>query len=122
MHPIYSGKKIDPNGDYVRRWLPELASLPVKYIHCPWEAPAGTRIAANVLILGKYWQRVIDDLLEARRAHQRNVVEVRKRFQQYVTQAGAELLPLISGAVLKMEVRDDIRENEPERLSLMMTA
>jgi len=102
--------------------MPELASLPAEYIHCPWEAPAGTRIAANVLILGKYWQRVIEDLLEARRVHQRNVVEVRRRFPQYVAKSGGEMLPLATGQVLKMEVRDDIRDNEPERLSLMMTA
>lgn len=122
MHPVFAGKKVDPDGSYVRTWLPELAGLPVEYIHCPWEAPAGTRIAANVLVLGKYWQRVIEDLLEARRTHQRNVVELRKAFPQYQAEGGGELLPLVNGAILKMEVRDDIRENEPERLSLMMTA
>ena len=25
------------SGDYVRYWLPELAQLPLKYLHCPWE-------------------------------------------------------------------------------------
>lgn len=122
MHPVFAGKKVDPDGTYVRTWLPELAGLPVEYIHCPWEAPTGTRIAANVLILGKYWQRIIEDLLKARIIHQRNVVELRKSFPQYLGAEGNELLPLASGAILKCEVRDDIRENEPERLSLMMTA
>ena len=28
----------DPEGAYVRKWLPQLALLPVEYIHCPWEA------------------------------------------------------------------------------------
>ncbi len=32
-------KRFDPDGNYVRRWLPVLARLPAKYIHAPWEAP-----------------------------------------------------------------------------------
>ena len=32
-------KRFDPDGNYVRRWLPVLARLPAKYIHTPWEAP-----------------------------------------------------------------------------------
>ena len=38
MHPVYAAKACDPEGDYVRKWLPQLARLPVEYIHCPWEA------------------------------------------------------------------------------------
>ena len=32
-------KRFDPEGHYVRRWLPVLARLPAKYIHQPWLAP-----------------------------------------------------------------------------------
>ncbi|MEM7026781.1 MAG: deoxyribodipyrimidine photo-lyase [Pseudomonadota bacterium] len=38
FNPILQGKKFDPAGDYVRKWVPELAKLPSKYIHEPWEA------------------------------------------------------------------------------------
>jgi deoxyribodipyrimidine photolyase len=55
MHPVFAGKKVDPEGAYVRRWLPELRHLPTEYIHCPWEAPAGVCISANVLVNGVYW-------------------------------------------------------------------
>jgi deoxyribodipyrimidine photo-lyase len=39
FNPIIQGEKFDPNGDYVRRFVPELANVPVKYIHRPWESP-----------------------------------------------------------------------------------
>ena len=39
FNPILQGRKFDPDGSYVRRWIPELASLDTKYIHSPWEAP-----------------------------------------------------------------------------------
>ena len=39
FNPILQGQKFDPDGGYVRRWVPELASLTNKYIHQPWTAP-----------------------------------------------------------------------------------
>jgi len=122
MHPVFAAKKVDPDGAYVRRWLPELGRLPLEYIHCPWDAPAGTRIAANVLINGVYWKRVVEDLIAARLAHQKNVIEVRLRFPEFVDKDGTELLRLGNGRILHLEVRDDIRENDEEKLTLMMTA
>lgn len=122
MHPIYAGKKVDPEGHFVRRWLPELRHLPTEYIHCPWEAPAGTRISAQVLVNGAYWQRVIEDLISARLQHQRNVIAVRKRFPEYVDKDGNEVIRLKNGQVLHLDVRDDIRENDEENITLMMTA
>lgn len=46
FNPVLQGKKFDPDGTYVRRWVPELAHLPASRIHCPWtcgpaEAPRG---------------------------------------------------------------------------------
>jgi len=38
FNPVRQGEKFDPNGDYVRRWVPELASLPADTIHRPWTA------------------------------------------------------------------------------------
>ncbi len=39
FNPITQGQKFDPEGDYVRRWCPELAQLPREYIHAPFNAP-----------------------------------------------------------------------------------
>ena len=48
FNPILQGQKFDPDGDYVRRWVPELSLLPDDYIHQPWVAPANVLAAARV--------------------------------------------------------------------------
>ncbi len=40
FNPVLQGQKFDPHGDYVRRYVPEIAELPDKYLHAPWTAPA----------------------------------------------------------------------------------
>ena len=42
FNPTLQGQRFDPDGDYVRRWLPELERLPAKFIHQPWAAPTET--------------------------------------------------------------------------------
>ncbi len=39
FNPILQGEKFDPGGEYVRAWLPALASVPDRFIHQPWNAP-----------------------------------------------------------------------------------
>ncbi|MCP3867810.1 MAG: deoxyribodipyrimidine photo-lyase [Gammaproteobacteria bacterium] len=39
FNPVLQGEKFDPEGTYVRRWIPELKALPNRYIHKPWTAP-----------------------------------------------------------------------------------
>ncbi|MGV3759469.1 MAG: cryptochrome/photolyase family protein [Actinomycetota bacterium] len=41
FNPVTQGQRFDPAGDYVRRWVPELADVPTRWIHRPWEAPDG---------------------------------------------------------------------------------
>jgi hypothetical protein len=48
MHPVFAAKKCDPEGHYVSQWLPELAGLPMEYVHCPWEAPREALAAARL--------------------------------------------------------------------------
>ena len=42
------GEKFDPRGAYVRRWVPELAKLPDRWIHRPWQASDSELAAAGV--------------------------------------------------------------------------
>ncbi len=41
FNPTLQGKKFDSDGAYVKKWIPELHSVPTKYIHEPWESPEG---------------------------------------------------------------------------------
>jgi deoxyribodipyrimidine photo-lyase len=44
INPVKMGKKNDPNGDFVRRYVPELKNLPPQYIHEPWLYPGFYRL------------------------------------------------------------------------------
>ena len=41
FNPVTQGLKFDPDGSYVRRWVPELAHLPGKSVHEPWKHADG---------------------------------------------------------------------------------
>jgi deoxyribodipyrimidine photo-lyase len=43
FNPVLQGEKFDPDGTYVRRFVPELADMPGKYLHKPWAAPKDIR-------------------------------------------------------------------------------
>ncbi|MGB1683381.1 MAG: cryptochrome/photolyase family protein, partial [Arenicellales bacterium] len=53
FNPVLQGQKFDAKAVYVRRWVPEIAALPDKYIHAPWTAPddilakAGIRLGVD---------------------------------------------------------------------------
>ena len=65
FNPTAQGEKYDPEGEYVRRWVPELASLSSLWIHKPWEAPASELQKAG-LELGSGYPRPIVDHAAAR--------------------------------------------------------
>ena len=65
FNPVTQGEKFDPEGAYIRRWLPELAALPDAVLHKPWEAPPEVLEAAGVT-LGTSCPRPIVDHKAAR--------------------------------------------------------
>ena len=67
FNPILQGKKFDGQGAYIRHWLPELAQLPDRFLHAPWEAPQEVLTTAGVN-LGLSYPRPMVDHREARAA------------------------------------------------------
>jgi deoxyribodipyrimidine photo-lyase len=65
FNPVLQGEKFDPDGAYVRRWVPELSRLPGKLIHQPWMA-APLELAAAGVELGKTYPSPIVDHKSAR--------------------------------------------------------
>jgi deoxyribodipyrimidine photo-lyase len=60
FNPILQGKKFDPRGDYVRRWVPELSRVPEKYIHTPWEMPLTAQHTAGTVIGRDYPAPIVE--------------------------------------------------------------
>ena len=60
FNPFTQGEKFDPNGEYVRKYVPELANLPNKYIHQPWTAPAEILTAAGVVLGESYPKPIVN--------------------------------------------------------------
>ncbi|MFO1492048.1 MAG: FAD-binding domain-containing protein [Kiritimatiellia bacterium] len=54
FNPVLQGRKFDPDGAYIRRWVPELARLPDDALHAPWETPplllleSGVQLGKNI--------------------------------------------------------------------------
>lgn len=65
FNPVLQGERFDPEGVYVRRWIPELASLPSRFIHKPWEAPPSLLKDCGI-DLGVHYPEPIVDHAEAR--------------------------------------------------------
>ncbi|MDZ7829864.1 MAG: deoxyribodipyrimidine photo-lyase [Halofilum sp. (in: g-proteobacteria)] len=68
FNPVRQGERFDPDGDYVRRWVPELAGLPGKYIHEPWNAPLGVLQEAGVDLGRDYPEPIVDLKLSRQQA------------------------------------------------------
>jgi deoxyribodipyrimidine photo-lyase len=60
FNPVLQGEKFDPNGAYVRKWVPEIAKLPNRYIHKPWEASEEVLRKAGVTLGDTYPEPLVD--------------------------------------------------------------
>ena len=64
FNPTTQGEKFDPDGAYVKRWIPELSRVPAKFIHAPWKLSEAER----TLVCPDYPQRVVDHAVQRERA------------------------------------------------------
>ena len=64
FNPTTQGEKFDPDGTYVKRWVPELSRVPAKFIHAPWKLSEAERN----LVCPDYPKRVVDHAVQRERA------------------------------------------------------
>jgi deoxyribodipyrimidine photo-lyase len=80
FNPVLQSKKFDPRGEYIRRWIPELAGLPTEYLHQPELTPPLIQQASGVLIGKDYPEPMLD--LKASRE------QALVNYRQYIRSAG----------------------------------
>ncbi|XP_071440353.1 cryptochrome-1-like isoform X2 [Hetaerina americana] len=89
--PVRFGRKADPNGDFIRRYLPALKNFPTKYIHEPWMAPESVQRAAKCII-GKDYSVPMVNHAGASRV---NMERMKQVYQQLSKYRGAGLLATV---------------------------
>jgi len=114
LHPVNAAKTCDPDGSYVRQWLPFLADCPTEFIHRPWDLPP--RISKWPWS-GAYPHRpILEDLDEARKTHCSHVLEVRRLHPEMVSRTGHEWLKLpgrgglLAKCVTRLEFRAETED------------
>lgn len=65
FNPVRQAERFDPQGDYIRQWVPELAALRAPHVHAPWQAPSRALADAGIEI-GREYARPIVDLRASR--------------------------------------------------------
>ena len=76
INPGTYGRRTDPFGEYVQKYLPVLADMPVEYIYEPWTAPLSVQQKAKCVIGKDYPERiVIHEVVSVRNANEMNRIK-----------------------------------------------
>ena len=68
FNPITQGKKFDPEGEYIKKYVPELKNIPHKYLYTPWECPSEILSEINLKLGVDYSFPVVDIKLSRAKA------------------------------------------------------
>jgi deoxyribodipyrimidine photo-lyase len=68
FNPVAQSRRFDPDGGYIRSFVPELAGLDAAHIHAPWQAPAGVLAEAGIRLGETYPAPIVDHRAARRRA------------------------------------------------------
>ncbi|CAK0843790.1 unnamed protein product [Prorocentrum cordatum] len=106
-----SAKTQDPTGFYVRRWLPELAHLPVRFLHTPWDAPPDVLASSGVHLGTSYPERCVVDLAAARDEAKQATLEMRRSIADTWMNDGQgyDVIALPGGATTKLFTKLEYR-------------
>ncbi len=67
FNPILQSKKFDPEGIYIKRWIPELAAVPARFIHTPWEMDTKMQRQSGCIIGENYPPPIVDHIFARER-------------------------------------------------------
>ena len=98
MNP--TSKAQDPDGKYTRRWIPEVAGLPNKFVHAPWEASAEQLLDADVVLGLSYPHRIPStvDVGAARDQNRLTILQARKAGANWSDAGGYDQIVVPKGA------------------------
>ena len=68
FNPVAQGERHDPDGSFVRRWIPELAGVPDRFVHAPWTMPPGVQATSGCVVGRDYPAPIVDHAMARARA------------------------------------------------------
>ncbi|QDZ19871.1 cryptochrome photoreceptor [Chloropicon primus] len=97
-----TAKSLDPSGDYVRRWVPELKRLPKPFLHAPWEATEAVLVEAGLSLGENYPHRIsaVADVASAKNRNLQAVLKLREKAKRsgFVDENGYDLIKAPRGS------------------------
>ncbi|XP_002961252.2 cryptochrome-1 [Selaginella moellendorffii] len=115
--PHVEGRRFDPDGNYVRKWLPELSRLPTEWIHEPWNAPPSVLCAAGIE-LGCNYPRPVVEIAAARERLQRGLRDMWEHNSNSISSgSGTPEPPEINSDNGEQQIRDYGGSNGHQRRS-----
>lgn len=99
----------DVSGQYVAKWVPEIALLPKSKAHKPWKASEDELLKAGVVLGDNYPHRIVTDLKAEREKSVEVVLDMRRQHQQWNDDNGYDIIQLPSGDKTKVFTKKEYR-------------
>eukprot|EP00941_MAST-03F_sp_MAST-3F-sp1_P001735 g1735.t1 len=107
MNPVNASQ--DPTGEYARKWVKELKSLPTKYLHQPWKASEQELKKAGIKLGKNYPDRIVTDLQRERRIRNNSILKMRRKHQNRNDDNGYDLIMLSDKTLQRVFTKKSFR-------------